>query len=304
MTDNEVANQAEAIANLPRDLALVKIENDQIMAMAAARPRNYKRILDDLREQLESYPSFAEEAVYCKPVGKDKDGQMQFARGLSIRSAEAISEAYGYNRVSTTVDPVAEEPDNRRITATFVDYQRGRVWQESVVLSPWYKTRYGKMKRHNEDRFLNVVVKAERSKVVREAILRCVPAGLKSELTEIAERAQSRVCTEEQAERLIEAWETKGLALEDLEAVIGKTRSNWSQGDRLRMAQLWNAVESGETSLDELRQREDEPKESEAKPEGSDEQNLFGKDTPEVEREEEEEKDAKERAELMGGGKK
>ncbi len=243
--------QVEALAGLPRDLALMKMENDTIVSMAAARPRDYAKILDDLVAQLEAYPSFAEGAIYCKPVGKDRSGVMQFATGLSVRAAEALSEAYGFNRVSTRAEPV-EGTESMRVTASFTDYQRGRVWEDSIVASPYYTDRNGNMRRNNDDRFLNVVLKAERSKLVREVILRSVPAGLKSELEAAAARAQEQGLTEEQAQKIIAAWEGKGVPLADLEALLGKARANWSKAERARLLHLWQSAEDGELSASEV----------------------------------------------------
>lgn len=275
---SEEREPALAAAALPRDLAVLKMENETIVAMAAAAPRDYVKILEDLKGQLKAYPTFAAAAMYCKPVGKNQAGEMQYAEDLSIRAAEALAEAYGFNRVSTYVDAIEDDEDKLRISASFTDYQRGRIWSDSVVVSAWYRTKHGKMKRHGEDRFLNVVVKAERSKLVREVILRSVPAGLKSELKAIAGRLQEQGLDDVVIEKILAAWEGKGVSLEELEQVIGKTRANWTVADRKRLLHLWQAVQDGETTIGQVLERDEPEKKKEPTVEetGDGKEDLFG----------------------------
>src|ERR1700747_323704 len=99
--ETALETQAHAIASLPKDVSILKMEAETISALAAARPRNMAHIKRDLAEILKAFPALAEEAIYNKPVGRDEgSGQQKYARNLSIRSAEAMAEAYGYNSVS------------------------------------------------------------------------------------------------------------------------------------------------------------------------------------------------------------
>ena len=59
-TDLAVSDQ---VAELPPHLALMKMENDTIQSLAAARPRDHESIKADLTSQMVAYPSFASEAV-------------------------------------------------------------------------------------------------------------------------------------------------------------------------------------------------------------------------------------------------
>ncbi len=239
-----------AAQSIPPGMAIMKLENDNIQAMAVANPRDHKQIRRELAEQLEAYPEFARKAIYNKPVGKDENGHMKFARGLSIRAAEAIAEAYGYCRVRSDVTPV--DDDTVRIEATFTDYQKGRIWQDAGLLSKWYKPRNGGRRKHNDDRFYNVVVKAEVSKRIREVITRSVPPGLRAALEEMAERQINELLDDSTMEKIIGKFSTKGVDLAQLESRLGRTRSNgWTKGDRSLLLGLWNAIEDGETTVAE-----------------------------------------------------
>ena len=241
-----------ALANLPPQLAMIRIENDTIQALAAAHPRNHQKIKESLLAQVDAYPAFAKEAIYDKPVGKDAaTGVMQFARGLSIRAAEAIAEAYGFCRVRADVQMV--DANTAKIEASFTDYQTGRIWQDSSLVSRNYKGRDGKIRQHNEDRFLNVVLTAAKSKVIREVILRSVPPGLRAELHEAIEARLAAVLDDKAMGKIGGAFASKGSAVERLEQLVGRTRkAGWTMKDRERLVGIWNALEAEETSLEEL----------------------------------------------------
>jgi len=249
--EDEHLSKVEALAKLPPELALIKMENDSIQALAAARPRNYLKIKQDLLAQLEAYPSFSREAIYSKPVGKNDAGIMQYARGPSIRMAEACAEAYGYNRVRC--DMTIIDDDHVQLVASFVDYQRGRIWQDSGVVSKFFKMRGGQMRRMADDRFFDVKVKAEKSKLVREVILRSIPPGLRADLVEAAERQIENLLDDATIRKIVGQFASKGITLEHLEAHIGRTlKAGWTKEDRKNLLGLWNAVESGEITPDSI----------------------------------------------------
>src|SRR5690606_10815291 len=116
------------------------------------------------------FPASAERAIYNKPVGKDGSGRMQYARGLSIRAAESMRVAMGYNRVSCQLKQL--DADTIEITATFIDYRSGTMWSQQGLVSKRYKTKTGGVRSHDDDRFYSLVVPAAQSRLIREVILR------------------------------------------------------------------------------------------------------------------------------------
>lgn len=249
--DTAEERQAMAIAKLPQHLAVIKMENDNIQSLAAAHPRNYESVKRDLLAQLDAYPSFAAEAIYAKPVGKDESGRQKIARGLSIRAAEAIAEAYGFCRVRTDVTPV--DDDTVKVEATFVDYQKGRIWQDGGLVSKWYKggrAQGYKMIKHADDRFYGVVVKAEISRRVREVITRSVPPGLRAELFDMAERRMATLLTDDKVKKLVGSFAGIGVTQAMVEGYIGRTAAaGWTEEDRIDLLGLWNAIKEGETTV-------------------------------------------------------
>lgn len=242
----ELANRAD----LDRDATLMRIDNETIQAIAQTRPWTHAGVLADIKEQLETYPTFAAAAIYNKPVGRDKDtGQMKYARGLSIRAAEAIAAACGTNRVHVRQIPV--DADTVRVEATYVDYRNGRIWQAERIVSKNYTDRYKKRRRHSDDRFYDLVLEAAGSKAVREVILRCTPPGLRSELERIAEEQINQLLDETTASKIVSQFAGRSVTKEMLEQHVGKRLDGFTKSDRATLLGVWNALEAEETTIAE-----------------------------------------------------
>tara|TARA_R100000152_G_C6770577_1_gene196815 strand:- start:173 stop:1012 length:840 start_codon:yes stop_codon:yes gene_type:complete len=241
-----IANQLEA-----SNVTLMKLENETIASLAAAHPRDHKAIKEEIVSQMEAYPSFAESMVYCRPIGSaDPSGRQKYARGLSIRAAEALAEAYGFNRIRCEVDEIDE--DKVRVTATFTDLQRGRVWQDVGIVSKFYKTRYGKMQRWNDDKFYGMILKGEMSKRVREVILRCISSGLRTELQAMAERYMAKVLSGDGVSKIVDSFNRIGVQVDVLENYIGRPIGvGWTEDDRVTLLSIFNAIKDGQISVAE-----------------------------------------------------
>lgn len=232
------------------ELLQLKMENETIMAECRLHPRDFDSIKADLLEQLQAFPELATDAIYHKPVGKDQNGNEKFATGLSVRAAEALAEAYGYNRIRSDVSEL--DADKVKVEATFTDYQKGRVWQDAGILSKTYKDRYGKPARWNDDRFYNVVVKAEVSKRVREVIMRSVNTGLKAWFENECDKISAGLLDDKTINKILDQYASKSVTLEMLEGLVGRPRAmGWTQVDRQRLLGVWNAIRDGETSVAE-----------------------------------------------------
>lgn len=250
LVEQDERTNIAAVAQLPSDLAILRLENETIQSLAAARPRDHNSIKREMQSQLDEYPSFAKQAIYSKPCGKDERGVQKIARGLSVRAAEALAEAYGFCRVRTDVTPI--DDDSVKVEATFTDYQKGRIWQDAGIVSKWYRQRSGGMTKHPDDRFYGVVVKAELSRRVREVILRSVPPGLRAYVMEQAENKLASILDEKAIDKIVEKFGHKNVTLAQLESHIGRSRkTGWTEEDRLDLLGLWNAIEEGETTVQE-----------------------------------------------------
>jgi hypothetical protein len=240
----------ESGQDMPRELALIKVENDSIMSAAQAKPRDYSVVLHDIESQVKTFKSFAQEAMYDKPVGTDRDGQKRFATGLSIRAAEAMAVSMGYNKIRC--DVIHVDSDMVKVEASFTDFCTGRVWTDARFVSKFYKTYKGGTQRHPDDRFYDVVVGAAKSKVIREVILRCVPPGLKSSLMECVQGEISNYLDDSTMVRLITQFSNKGVSGEMLEDLIGKKAGDFNKDDRMRLVGVWNSINEGDSTIREV----------------------------------------------------
>lgn len=234
------------------ELMQMRMENEAIMTECRLRPRDPETIKAELREQLEAFPELAEKAIYNKPVGKDENNNQTYVEGLSVRAAETLAEAYGANRVRSDVTPLDEHGNKVKVEATFTDFQKCKIWQDGGIVSRFYKGRDGNMRTHSEDRFYNVVVKAEASKRVREVILRSISAGLKAWFFNECKKTLTKLLDDDKIREIITSFRSKGVSLESLEDTIGRPASlGWTIKDKTLLLGLWNAINDGETSVEE-----------------------------------------------------
>ncbi len=279
------AAQIQAMEGMSTDVALLRMENDQIFALAKAQPRDPVVVIKQLFELIEAYPAAAAGAVYSKPVGKvqevtcghcgiryqvpkvdnntaciacdskEKSGVravQKFAEGLSIRAAETIRSVYGYTRLATKTEVI--EDDKVRVSGTVVDYASGNITSDERIVSPWYKAYDGKMTKTPEDRFLNVVVKSEKSKLRRDIILDNTPGIVKAAFRDMCEAKNGLlVMPQEIDQKILPAFSGFGLSQQHLEKIIGKRRADgWTEEERLQLRRILVGLKQEEFTVREL----------------------------------------------------
>jgi hypothetical protein len=242
-------------------MQLIRIESEQIISMARAEPVDYAAVREEMIAVIEAFPTFAKEVMYMKPVGKDADGHQNYARGLSIRAAEELRRIVGFNRVAATEETIDEF--HVQVTATFVDYAKGNLWQDSGVVSKRYKTRQGATVVMSDDRFHNLFVKAEKSRRIREVVLRSMPAGLKMELVEAVDRQLDELLDEGTVNKIVANFASKGVSKAQLEVHLGKKFERWVKEDRKVLVGVWNLIKQGETPVEDVFPPLEKPKEAE-----------------------------------------
>lgn len=234
---------------------LVRLENETQLAVSVQRPRDEAKILKASLAELDLYPSLAEGAIYIKPVGKTESGKMTYAEGLSIRTAESLSMRWGNNAYG--VDIVGEDEDSATIAAVYLDYEANirRVKQQRV--SKWFKRRNGQLQKYAPDRF-DVVLNANGSKILREVILRSLPAGLKKEYENKArDLLGNKVDSKRQA--IVSRFKTLGVEQEKLISYVGKPVDEWKKDEMVTLLGIYNALRDGELTVKDVFEGEETP---------------------------------------------
>jgi hypothetical protein len=213
-------------AHMPAELAQMKMENETIMAECRMRPRDLGECKRKLAELLREFPEFAEDAVYRRPVGKEEgSNEQKYAEGLSIRAAEALAEAYGYNRVRG--DVTRSGPDAAKVDATFTDFATGRIWQDGRLVSQVAKRRNGETYRIEESRFADLVCGAAKSRAIREVIVRSVNPALKAWFENECNKIIASLLTDDKVEEIVRGFEKFGINLAQLEGLLAD-RGRWA----------------------------------------------------------------------------
>lgn len=229
--------------------ALIRLENNTQMQIAIQRPRDEAKILSDALKELELYPSMADEVLYSKPVGKE-DGVQKYATGLSIRTAESL--ANRWTNSAYGCDIIAEDAESVTLAAVFMDYENNTRHVLQKKVSRYYKNKQGVKVMTPPDRFADVVIPANQSKILREVILRSLPAGLKTEYEDKARVILGAGDKVNRENKMLRAFMRLGISKSQLEEIAGKKVSEFSPDDITAHIAIHNALRDGETTVEQL----------------------------------------------------
>lgn len=239
-TETAVARRTGAMALL-QPLGLVDL--------ASRRPRDLKAIGEEL-EELAADKDFAAAALYCKPCGKDDGGVQTFARGLSIRAAEAIFSVYG--NAACAVVPYEDNEERAEAIAGFFDAQHASLTVFPVTVSKFMTTRDKKRYRIQDDRFWSVVFPAKCSIAKRNAILAGIPAGLKQRLTDAVNRTLGGLLDTKGLSEMLGKFKERGVDQALLEGLVGRPLAQWNVGDRIDLLGIWTSLRDGDVTVPHL----------------------------------------------------
>lgn len=238
------------------------------LTMAQARPRSVTQFRDDLLKECTRL-SFAEQAEYARPVGKEKgdDGRwiQKIARGPSIRLIETALRFY--RNISTEVTPLSDDAKMRSVKVEVFDWEtcvsfstvitfekteekrdlgRGQRWISSRTNS------YGETVftvEATDDR-VRVKEAALVSKAVRDMGRRCLPGDV---LEEAIQKCRDRIANADKEDpaqarrRVFDAFSAAGVKPVDLaEYMGGQSVDTLGPADLDHLRVLLQALREGE----------------------------------------------------------
>ena len=250
--------------------------------MAFKRPRNLFQCRAKIMEAC-ARPTFAETAIYRKPVGK-KDGVQQFAEGPSIRFAEEAYRGLGNLWSSLTVqfenaekrvlrfDLMDLESNNTDSTIITVakTVERSFLKQGQVAISSRMNS-YGKVAYLVEatDDDLQVKQGAMVAKARRDAIIRALPSDVKEDAMEKVKKTLANRDAQDQQgalKRLMDAFQSEFRIMPDqIEKYLGHEIAIVTPGEIQSLRGVFNAIKDGDSNWAEVIKSVEEDREGSMK---------------------------------------
>ncbi len=237
--------------------------------MAIQRPRNIYQCRAKIIEAC-NRPTFAETAMYRKPVGK-KDGQMQYAEGPSIRFAEEGYRALGNLWASLTVQ--FENADKRVLRFDLMDLESNNTDSTIITVPKTVERSFLKegqtaiSSRQNSkgrivylveatDDYLQVKQGAMVAKARRDAIIRALPSDVKEDAVEsIKKTLQKRDAADPQAalKRIMDAFQQDLRILPDqIEKYLGHEMAIATPAEIQSLRGVYTAIKDGDSTWAEV----------------------------------------------------
>jgi hypothetical protein len=243
------APQGTAMDLVSAGSALVRLENTTQMQVAIQRPRNEDKILAAAKAELERYPSMADEAIYSKPAGKNKEGKDVYVEGLSIRAAESLANRWANSAYGCEI--TGEDDNAIYLAAIFMDYENNtRHVIQRRVSKTYKKAQSTTIVPYSPDR-LDMKVGAETSKGLREVILRSIATGLKKEYEHHAYKVLEMQPLDQRRLAIVARFKEVGVKKDAIEKKMEKKIEELSQDDLKILSGLLNAIREGEVSATE-----------------------------------------------------
>lgn len=244
--------------------------------LAMTRPRD----IDKVRQRflLEcSRPSFAEEALYAKPIGggggEEEGGGKRGGKsieGPSIRFAEAAAVAMGNIESSAVV--IYDDGDTRRMRVTVQDLEANVTHSKDITFRKVVERRflrdgevaisartnsYGKtvyLRKATDDEMLNTE-NALVSKCLRTLLLRVVPGWLQAEGEATVRSVLAnnvKQDPEAQRRRLFDAFAGVGVPVDAVKTYLGHDAATLTEKEHRDLLGVYNTIKNGEASWQEV----------------------------------------------------
>lgn len=255
----ETATQNETAATTLAAQAKAAIEARWIVAMR--QPRDIDQVRSDIMRECKR-PSFAETALYRKPVG-------QGIEGLSIRFVEAAIAAMGNIDASATT--IYDDAEKRIVEVVVADFERNVTHRKQVTVSKTVERRILRggqtpiARRQNangetvyivaatDDELLNKEA-ALVSKAMRTCGLRLVPGWLQDEAEEaIRATLANKAAKDPDAERrkMVDAFATIGVQPKDIAEYLGHDIAQASPAQIVELRAVYMAIRDGQATWSE-----------------------------------------------------
>lgn len=232
---------------------MMRIENETMLGVAIARPRNEAEVLRGALQELELVPEEAGRAWYSIPYReKQPDGSFKMVKveGPSIKAAMALSRRWGNCTVGCR--SLHEDQDGYDLEGVFIDLQTNFRVARPFRVSKWFVTRTKQTIRLDVKR-QEMAIQAGASKSIRNAILAGLPVYLVSaydkRAREIVAGKQDVPAEQKVIVAALAVFAKIQVTQEMLEGYVGKPMKDWTGADVAALRGLFNAIEDEQVTM-------------------------------------------------------
>lgn len=252
MTNQPTAGAALAVA------AQAKAAVEARWLVATHQPRNLEAVRLELLRECER-PSFAEAAIYVKPIG-------QGIEGLSIRFVEAAMASMG--NMDSEVVTIFDDKEKRIVEVRVTDFQRNVGHRKQITITKTVERLY--LQKHQvpisqrtnsggkttytveatEDDLLNKEG-ALTSKAIRTCGLRLIPGWLQDECEQIIRKTKADAAARDpdaELRKLLDGFGQIGVMPDELEAYLAHPIAQIVPAEIVQLRDIWKTIQAAETT--------------------------------------------------------
>lgn len=249
---------------------IMKLESQEMFQLAIMRPRDPKKILAEAIAAFDICPEFAEKVEYNKPVGRaakcpkckadtyykakcpecNEDIPQTFAQGFSIRAAEALGNRWENSAFG--VQPISETDTEVILGGTFMDYEKHIKRYYIKRVSKYRTTRDKKVIEIPPDRFADLTISSNQSKLVREMVKANLPPEITQAYLKAAKQYRSKGTLESRIEKMLATFKLLNIDGKQIEAFRNKAIKAFSGEDVDEMIGIFNAIRDEETTVEQV----------------------------------------------------
>ena len=236
---------------------LMRIENETMLAVAVQRPRDESKIVRDALRELDLVPEEAGKAYYSIPYReRQPDGTVKIIKveGPSIKAAMALARRFGNCTVGCR--PLGEDGEGWDLEGVFIDYETNFRVARPFRVPKTMRRRDGRTQVLPVDRQM-MALQAGASKAMRNAVLAALPAYLVSAYDKKARAIvggdPDAKAEPKQIEAVLRTFQKKfSIMTEQLEHYAETPVAEWTGTEIADLRGLWNALNDGQTTVEEV----------------------------------------------------
>jgi hypothetical protein len=247
---------SEASQLVAQGHALMRIENETMLAVALQHPRNEEAVIKAALGELDLVPEDAARAFYSIPYrerGADGSTKIVHVEGPSIKAAMTLARRWG--NCVTTARVLHEDVEGFDLEGIFIDLESNFRVARPIRVGKFIKLRAGNVMLLDPKK-QEMAIQAGASKAIRNAVL----AGLPSYLVNAYDSKARQIIsgkTDAKPERktllaILETFSRWKITQAQLEQYVEHPVAEWTGREVADLRGLWNSINDGQVTLEDV----------------------------------------------------